>query len=202
MPFLGRSGKTKKSKDGGSAAFWDGHIYALKGGNTCEFWRYAPNGDSWVELDPVPEIGPDGKKKKVKAGGDVVHVGGGGFFVIKGNKTNDCWRVVIAEAKADRPGPGGVMAGVMPDGSSMIRISPNPLRAGFVTLTVSGQVARWSSGPVTVSIFDVSGRVRQTATCKLQTAMPLDLRSLPAGVYLVRADAGAYSCRQKLVIQH
>jgi hypothetical protein len=204
MPFLGRSGKTKKSKDGGSAAFWNGHIYALKGGNTCEFWRYTPGTDSWVELDPVPEIGPDGKKKKVKAGGDVVSVGGGAMFTIKGNKTNHCWRMVVAEALADRPGRSGVMSAAMRDASSMMRILPNPLRAGFATLQTSGQVAQWSSGPVTVSIHDAAGRTLRSAVCIVRSELVLDLNGLAPGIYFLRLASGvkreALSVH-KLVIQ-
>jgi YVTN family beta-propeller protein len=204
MPFAGRSGKTRRSKDGGSAAFWNGHIYSLKGGNTCEFWRYAPVTDSWVELDPIPEIGPSGKKKKVKAGGDIVHVGGGAFFVIKGNSTNDCWRMLIAEAKVQSPVRTGVQATSLSTGYSPFAVAPNPLRAGFATLQVSGQAAQWSSGPVTVSIYDASGRcvLRQASGVKHQaSSVVLDLRSVPAGVYLLRLAAGDITLTRRLVVQ-
>jgi len=68
MPLVSRTGKKKKSKDGGSGAYSDPYIYALKGGNTQEYWKYYVAGDSWQESDTVPLIGSTQKKKKVKAG--------------------------------------------------------------------------------------------------------------------------------------
>jgi hypothetical protein len=35
-----KTGKNKKAKDGSDAGYDQGYIYALKGGNTCEFYRY------------------------------------------------------------------------------------------------------------------------------------------------------------------
>jgi len=64
MPFIGMLGKKKKSKDGGSAAFMDGALYALKGGNTQEFWKYTTTDSAgWTELDTMPQLGTTGKKK-------------------------------------------------------------------------------------------------------------------------------------------
>jgi hypothetical protein len=138
MPFIGRSGKSKKSKDGGSAAAYGGRIYSLKGGNTCEFWRYNPATAAWDELDTIPQVGADGKKKRVKAGGDIVHVGGGAFFVTKGNKSSDCWRMVVADAKAKQPSSvDGAVGRAFPTGDLRFSIAPNPLRAGFVTVRLA-----------------------------------------------------------------
>jgi len=204
MPFVGRAGKRKKLGDGGSSASWNSRIYALKGGNTCEFWRYSPTTDSWLELDPIPEVGTTGKKKRVKAGGDIVSVGSGAFFVTKGNKTDECWRMVASEALQMQPQPGGVTARPSAVDRSLLAVTPNPMRAGFATV-------RWArgcsprSGAVTcrVSVYDATGRLvlRQSAISGLQSATLLDLRSLTAGAYVVRLDADGFTARQRLVIQ-
>jgi hypothetical protein len=199
MPFVGRSGRSKKSKDGGSAATFDGRIYALKGGNTCEFWRYTPAGDSWFELDPIPEIGSSGKKKRVKNGADIVSLGEGSFFVTKGNKTVECWRVAVAETDADLTRPGVLASGIRREASGVLRVSPNPLRSGFATLQVNSQ---WSGSPARVSIFDASGRCVLSSSFGIRTSsLPLDLRSMQAGVYLLKLESGSRTTTQKLVIQ-
>ncbi|MBM3322261.1 hypothetical protein FJY69_02100, partial [candidate division WOR-3 bacterium] len=54
IPLTGRSGKSKKPKDGSAGAFLDGKLYALKGGNTEELWVYAADSGKWTQLDDVP----------------------------------------------------------------------------------------------------------------------------------------------------
>jgi len=92
VPIPGSAG-SKKSKDGGCGTFLDGYVYALKGGNTQELWRYKAIADSWKELDTVPRMGSTGKKKKVKAGGSIV-AAGRKLFAFKGNKCLEFWRYV------------------------------------------------------------------------------------------------------------
>ncbi len=92
MPVYGSTGK-KKTKDGGCGAWLDGRIYALKGGNTQEFWRYTAATDSWHEMDILPRVGTGGKKKKVKAGGSITS-DGNVLYAQKGNKCNEFWRYV------------------------------------------------------------------------------------------------------------
>jgi len=113
MPIPG-SGGTKKAKDGSCAAWLDGCIYALKGGNTQEFWRYIVTTNSWYEIEQIPLVGSTTKKKKVKAGGSLAS-DGGVLFALKGNKCNEFWRYVPAsgglDAGAPRPGGSVVASG-------------------------------------------------------------------------------------------
>ncbi|MBM3322348.1 T9SS type A sorting domain-containing protein, partial [candidate division WOR-3 bacterium] len=217
MPFVGRSGKKKKSKDGGSAAILDGYVYALKGGNTDEFWQYAPEQDSWTELEPMPLLGSTGKAKKVKAGADATATHDF-LFALKGNKTLEFWRyapgTTLDASRATPDAREGGQSGMKSDASGVVRISPNPLRAGFVTLrwdmTGVGHdriaFGQFGSRPehAGVSLFDATGRCVRRRALSLgheASGIVLDLRALPAGVYLLRLTAGGYSTTQKLVIQ-
>jgi len=93
MPFYGATGRKKKSKDGGSGALLGGYIYALKGGNTNEFWRYSIAADSWREMDTLPTYGSTNRKRLVKDGGSLAS-DGRVLFALKGNKCLEFWRYV------------------------------------------------------------------------------------------------------------
>jgi len=196
--------KSKKSKDGGSGAWYDGSVYALKGGNTCQFFLYDVTGDTWGELDTMPSFGSTAKKKKVKAGGDIASFGNGVFFALKGNKTNEFWRYVIP-ADSRQPTTDS-RSGVQTKSSTIydlrMTVSPNPIANGYATIRLSGPAVRWSSGQV--RIFDAAGRcvMGRSLVCRSsEFAVPLDLRNLANGVYLVRFDADGYTRSQKLVVQ-
>ncbi len=204
MPLYGLYGgrlRKKTAKDGGAAAAYGADVYALKGGNTQQFFYYAANGDTWRELDTMPQYGSTGKKKRVKNGGDIVGYGFGAFFALKGNKTYEFWRYVLPRGAGSPPVPsrGGVMAGPVAGGEWRMAVTPNPIASGFATLRYSLPKA----GPVTVSVFDVAGRSvqRQVLVARLSGAASIDLRKLANGVYLVRLDAEGYSQSQKLVVQ-
>ena len=204
MPLYGlHSGriKKKKSKDGGSGAWYESEIYALKGGNTQQFWKYIAAQDTWQELDTVPTNGSTGRRKRVKYGADIVGFGGGAFFALKGNKTLEAWRYMLnPELLAARPERSGVMAGLTRASRFGLTITPNPLASGFATLRYSLP----NAGPVSLSVFDVAGRVvrKQTIMATRNGATNLDLRTLSAGVYLVRFDADSFTSTHKLVVQH
>jgi hypothetical protein len=202
MPKLSRyTGRAKKSKDGGSATFYGGAVLALKGGNTQEFWRYDVAGDSWHELDTMPAYGTTQKRKKVKAGADLVEVDGT-FYAFKGNKTPEFWQYVPFPAPTESRSRTGVQVSSVIVGRGPSAVLPNPLRAGFVTVTAGGQAARWSSGPVTVSVHDATGRlVQRSAFGAQQSAVTLDLRRLSTGIYLLRIEAGGCVTTQKLVVR-
>jgi len=199
MPIPGTAG-SKKAKDGSSAAWLDGQIYAFKGGNTSEFWRYTPSSDSWKGLEDIPLVGTTGKKKKVKAGGALAGIPGLAVFGFKGNKCAEFWRYVPAMTASAPAGREGVMAGVQGEVTSALRISPNPLAGGFATVRYSLPKA----GLATLRIFDVTGRtvLSQQLVAGRSGTSSLDLRKLNAGVYLVKVTADGFNTTQKLVVQH
>ncbi len=204
MPLWGlHSGRTKKkkSKDGGSGAWYESEIYALKGGNTQQFFKYTVVKDSWTELDTVPNYtATTGRKRRVKYGADIVSYGTGAFFALKGNKTVEMWRYVIPTVAVGRPERSGVMAGRIEGRKLGVTVAPNPLAGGFVTLRYSLPKA----GPARISIFDIAGRTveRRTVLASRTGVVSLDLRDLSAGVYLVRFDADRFTTTHKLVVQH
>jgi hypothetical protein len=199
MPFIGMMGRKKKSKDGGSADFWADEIYALKGGNTQELWKF---NDSlgWTELETMPAFGSTGKKKRVKYGADLVQWQYGVFFTLKGNKTVEWWRYVAhpMDAYSSAPRRSGVMAEAGKLRAYGITVTPNPLNGGKAQV----RFALPQAGPLTLSVFDIAGRTveRQTVLAGRSGSATLDLRSLSAGVYLVKLESGDFTDSRKLVV--
>ncbi|OYD14847.1 hypothetical protein CH330_07330 [candidate division WOR-3 bacterium JGI_Cruoil_03_51_56] len=71
----------------------------------------------------------------------------------------------------------------------------------------TGATLRYSlpdAGPVSLSVFDVAGRVvqRQMIMAARNGAANLDLQTLSVGVYLVRLDTDRFATTSKLVVQH
>jgi len=186
MPFVGTSGKSKKSKDGGCAAWLNDHVYALKGGNTQEFWRYNPKADSWQELDTVPQRGRSAKRRKVKGGADLTAVPGA-LYATKGNNTAELWRYSAEDTQDAVSGPsGGCGASDMNRASLVMNFativrgvlylppSPFPLPVG------EGQEVRRRS-----LLLDISGR-----TVLSLSPGRNDVSRLSPGVYFVRRAYG------------
>jgi hypothetical protein len=198
MPLTSYLGTSKKSKEGGAGAYLTGKVYAFKGGNTTEFWRYYVQGDSWQELDTIPSVS-GGKKKKVKGGADVV-AAGLVLYATKGNKVNDFYRYSPPGFFAlPRPERYGVMASQFEMFEQGMVLSPNPLANGFATLRYGLPRA----GAAQVRVFDVTGRTVMQKTLNLARSgvATLDLRHLSAGVYLVKFSAEDFAGTQKLVVQ-
>jgi len=202
MPFVSHTGRSKKSKDGASGAWLAGSIYALKGGNTCEFWAYTAAANDWLELDTIPSRGSSGRTRKVNAGGAIVNASGT-LFALKGNKTCEFWRYkpgIIAAAPA--PEREGIMAGSCIVPRSSFIVSPNPLASGFATVSLTRPLDPLTTGPLTLTIYSVTGRVvLESPIANRQSPIALDLRSMPAGVYLVKLTADGSESTQKLVVR-
>ncbi len=205
MPFYGSQGRNKKSKDGGSGTFYANMLYALKGGNTQEFWRYAIDGDSWAEQETVTVYGSTQRNKKVKNGADIASDGQGLLFALKGNKTVELWCYTVMGGFTARPRPlvqqtAALARSQLAIVSPRMELIPNPLRANCATL-------RWdatgmSGRAANVSVFDAAGRCVFYSTVNTRNSPALlDLGSLRAGVYLLKFEAGSFVTTRKLVIQ-
>jgi hypothetical protein len=199
MPLYGLHGgsiKKKKAKDGACGAWVDDadpFLVALKGGNTQQFWKYLPARDSWVELDTVPTNGSTNKKKRIKYGADIVGMGDGTFFALKGNKTYEFWRYRFGS-------PPGISDGhktrlPAPDRSLQLAVRPNPAR-------VSASLMLPTTAPTVIRLYDVNGNLRRTwLTADNRGTATLGLTGLAPGIYLVQARQGDRVGSTKLIIE-
>ena len=207
----GSEDKKKKSKDGACGAWYDGNIYAFKGGNTQSFWMYSAGENAWTQLreDTLPQYTTTtDKKRRVKQGADIVHYGDGVFYALKGNKTRELWRYIAPLAEGGLGvacvGRTGVMAQGTTNVESRMTIFPNPIANGFATMRIRG-FKESRNQTASVRLYDVAGRcmlVRSLIIGHSDLVIPLDTRRLSSGVYLVRFDTDSYSTTHKLVIQH
>jgi hypothetical protein len=193
MPLIGRSGRLKKSKEGATGTWVDGSLFALKGGNTNEFWQYVAAADRWNELDTIPNFGSSGRAKRIKAGADIVSAEGV-LYVLKGNRTCEFWRYVpgvlqVPEARRD-----GISSSAASPPDGLLRIAPNPLVSGAANVyyCLPGR------GRAGLTVCDATGRVVLSRALPLRTGR-LTLE-LPAGVYLVKLATGESTTVRKLVI--
>jgi hypothetical protein len=96
-------------------------------------------------------------------------------------------------------GGGGGMAQPVALSQSGIELLPNPAKAGRVTV----HYALPHAGPMTVTLLDVSGRAVRTqevAATNRSGSFSIDVKSLNAGVYVMKLESGSSSLTRKLVI--
>ena len=204
MPLYGASGRKKKSKDGGSGAWFDGMIYALKGGNTQEFWRYTAATDSWREQDTMPQLGSSGRRKRVKDGGDIGYYAHA-FWALKGNKTREFWRYGLplgAEPEPQPPLREGVAGSFSTILNSSFEVVPNPMTgSGFLRYSLP------TAADVSVRAYTADGRLVATLLSERMARgsgmVRLNTDRLAAGIYLLRLDTGPAAATRsfKLIVR-
>jgi hypothetical protein len=216
MPIRGPY-ETRKSGAGSCGAWHDTRLYALKGGNSTEFWDYYPACDSWRMREDIPLVGSTGKKKKVKAGADMVNYEHGNvpavLLVLKGNKTNEFWMWEAVQPGTDMDASEAIATPCFRTATpqAICMITPNPVsgRRFEVLLdyassgTALGYSQRSESHLATrLSIFDVLGRCRTSVAVDGRGSVGLDADAfgLSAGVYLVRVETEGHSASAKFVI--
>jgi hypothetical protein len=200
MPFKCDHGNNIKAKEGSCAAWYDGYIYALKGNNTTEFWRYdplPPPGGEWLEQDRIP---PGSPPTTVGAGGALAGRPGTGVYALKGNNTLEFWRFTPDGKAGAPPRREGIMAGSSEIGSVSFAIGPNPLSGGLATVRYGLPKA----GAAELSVYNVAGQrvIAKTLALGRSGCVSLDLRQMAGGVYLVKLQSQDFTTTQKLVVQH
>jgi hypothetical protein len=202
MPYFNsRTGKQKKAKDGSDGVYIGGTIYALKGGNTQDFYRHDIATGAWTECETLPMFGSTGKKKRVKAGSGITATGDweAPIYALKGNKTFEFWRYTIGNTAQASPAPArnGVTAG---RGSARpaLLVRPNPLAGTHADI----RYVLPATGAARLEVIDVAGRcvLARTLAPAPAGSVRLDLGSLPAGIYACRLGAPGWSSTCKLVV--
>lgn len=181
LPLTSPSGKSKKVKEGGCLEELEGKLYAVKGGNTKEFWSYDPAANNWTY---VGEVGDGAPFKGIKCGRSLTE-GGDGIFCIIGNNTNELWH--YTPPVADGPASAVTM---QPMG---LTATPNPTSGAA---TVRGRLP--DGVRATLTVYNALGNIVQTATSFDDEFGTIELRP---GVYVLRAQAGGSSVTSQLVVQ-
>lgn len=202
MPLINNAGQRKKSKDGGSGTWYNGYIFALKGGNTTEFWRYDAAKDSWLQIDTMPSVGSTGRKKRVKDGADIFYFAHA-CWALKGNKTREFWRYGIPLTEyAPNPDREGVQAEQVANGDGRMAIYPNPLTGnGYLRYSLSQPAL------VTLKAYTADGRLAAVLldgrSVSGSGSVSLNTGRLAAGIYVLRLDTGPTSPARsfKLVVR-
>ena len=197
MPQIGSSGRTKRSKDGGSGAWaWD-NLWALKGGGTGEFWRFDPTTRDWTEYDSVRLLGSSNKTRGVKQGGDLVF-GGNSFYALKGNKTREFWSYAPADMGGHRGAPAldpidVQTAGKASPATAQLAVTPNPAR-GTVHVTLP-------TGSHRIVVRDITGRSVLARNTTGMQSLELGLEGIGPGVYLVTSETGSGRSTVRLIVE-
>jgi len=190
FPLAGRLGRQKKVKDGAGGGWWGNAMYCLKGGNTCEFWRFFPQENRWEELDTIPQMGVTGRKKRVKGGGGLVSMGNGIFYALKGGNTSEFWCY-----KSPETGP-GIEEKPMPIATNLaLKLFPNPANG-----KVNCALGIDPGAKAQITVYDPAGRTCLISSTK-KPNFTLDLSHLTAGIYFVQAQFGANKTTAKLILR-
>jgi parallel beta-helix repeat protein len=192
----------KKVKDGAAIAYYPPVVYALKGGNTNEFWGYNCTQRRWLTAPPMPTV-----IKRVKGGGSLVLVPDVySLFAFRGNATLEFWEYGPL-GPADYPlavkGPDNTMASTVgPLTALALNVTPNPFTSLAVIRYSLPRPAR-----VRLTLYDVAGRLVSVLASGHHPAGNFDLglsaaeSGLSAGVYLLKFESEDGSITRKLIIE-
>jgi len=189
--------------------------YANKGIAVASFWTYfsiLDSGGVAVYAESLPATVPPGDSTDMEY--PEVEFAAFGTYTAACSVAMDGDQNVTNDTKLDTFDVGSVGAA---DGSFIVLrpsfiVAPNPATSGFLVLSFTGPLDHVTTGPLSLSIFDPSGRqvlespiaIGLGGPCPTvrQSPIALDLRTVPAGVYMLRVAAGTNTYSQKVVLQH
>jgi len=200
----------RRVKNGGSMVANGGQLYALKGGNTQQFWHYDFVSDSWKQNTDIPRAS-SGRRIKVKYGSAMAS-SGPTIFCLKGSNSYELWEYApgadtMPLMKNPQPDREGVMAEVtgLDLSRPWLTAYPNPTRVG---LNISYNIT--SAAPTRLRVYDATGQVVTSLWNATRSrgnyvarwnGLAANGRQVPAGIYFVKLESGDTRLTQKLVIQ-
>jgi len=186
-------------KDGSGSAAFGGSVYALKGGNTNEFYQYKFNDHKWYTGPEMPTL-----TKRVKGGGALKAMPETGvLYAFRGNGTMELWKYAqtfglpMSVAKENT----GAMANPAAIGAQFnLRIAPNPFTS---SAAISYTLPR--TGNVSLKLFDVAGKLVTTLAQGYTRAgsytTSINAARLASGIYLLKFDLDGQVTTQKLILE-
>jgi hypothetical protein len=204
LPRIAPPGSRKtKVKDGSGLAYDRRVIYALKGGNTNEFWTYDCNARHWYVADPMPTF-----SKKVKGGGALTF-GSGRCWAFRGNNTLEFWQYKsplgdLMPLAQSPQGEGAQSSSATRSLQFALSVSPNPFTA---SLPLSISYSLPIPGEVSLKLYDVTGKLVTTLASGHHPAGSYSYSlltthySLVSGIYLLKYEAAGERTTQKLIVE-
>jgi hypothetical protein len=206
--FYGRG--YRRVKRGGALVANDDRLYALKGGNTQQFWHYNFVADSWKQSTDIPRAA-SGRRVKVKRGSAMASAGAT-IFCLKGSNSYEFWEYgpaadtfpLITESQPDRE---GVMAEVngLDLSKPWLTAYPNPTRRGLnISYNITG------TAPTRLRVYDATGKVVTNLWDATRSrgqyvahwsGLAANGKQTPAGIYFLKLESGDTRLTQKLIIQ-
>ena len=185
------------AKEGAGLAYQDGCVYATKGGNTVELWRYDTETEQWAGL---PDDVPLGGGRKVKAGGALVATYDR-IYALKGNNTLEFYQYTPDPDVFGRSVSPGSMSSPAAQPAKNALQGPSLARRGAAEVRYSVP----TSGFVSLKLYDITGKlvaiVMQGRAAAGNYATHLDASGLAQGIYILKMKSDGCSIAQKLVIE-
>jgi hypothetical protein len=199
LPLIGAIGKKKKVKAGSGTAAQGGYVYALKGGNTNEFYRYKTSDHKWLTLTDMPTA-----TKKVNGGGALKTMPPDGpLFAFRGNGTFEFWKYAPGtfDMMSTDPTPKEAMGNSSAVGFRFnLHVAPNPFTSAAA---ISYSVPQ--AGNVSLRLYDVAGKLVTTLAQGYTQAgsytTSVSAAKLASGIYLLKFNCDGNVTTQKLILE-
>ncbi|MEO0076931.1 MAG: choice-of-anchor J domain-containing protein, partial [candidate division WOR-3 bacterium] len=163
------------------------YLYAFKGNNTVEFWRYSIAQDQWTYLNDNMPIPPP-NNKKIKAGGAMTAYNGV-IYAFKGNKTSEFYKYTprvltdnVLLANTDT----GVMANPTAINTFNIKLGANIVKD---IVRIQYQVS--TQTPLRIKLYDATGSLVKSDEHPITNTsgvLSLDVSKLSSGLYFLKVE--------------
>jgi hypothetical protein len=200
----------RRVKNGGALASQGQTLFALKGGNTQQFWHYNFASDSWKLNSDIP-LAASGRRVRVRVGAALAGADST-IFCLKGSSSYEFWEYrpvadtvpLMTELQPNRE---GVMAQVtgLDLSKPWLTAYPNPARLGLnisynITSTATTHLRIYdAAGKVVANLMDAARPHGQYVT--YWSGLAANGKQVPAGIYFVKLESGDTRLTQKLIIQ-